>query len=67
MAPDPLQKAFPIIKHTNTFCTLTPAGEVAERTSFHTRDQAESIREFHAGQEETYSVVQECVDSYCEY
>jgi hypothetical protein len=56
MAPDPLQKAFPIIKHTNTVCTLTPAGEVADRITFQTRDQAESIRTFHAGHEvDTYT------------
>ena len=49
MAPEPIQKAFPIIKHTNTVCTLTPSGEVADRVTFSTRDQAESIRTFHAG------------------
>ena len=51
MAPEPIQKAFPIIKHTNTVCTLTPAGEVADRVTFHTRDQSESIRSFHATHE----------------
>ncbi|QVL55882.1 MAG: EndoU domain-containing protein [Simkaniaceae bacterium] len=51
MAPNPLQKAFPIIKHTNTVCTLTPSGEVADRVTFSTREQAESVRTFQAGHE----------------
>jgi hypothetical protein len=51
MAPEPIQKAFPIIKHTNTVCTITPSGEVSGRVTFESRDQAKSIRFFHAGHE----------------
>jgi len=51
MAPEPVQKVFPIIKHTNTVCTLTPSGEVADRVTFGSRDQAESVREFQASHE----------------
>ncbi|QVL55048.1 MAG: hypothetical protein KFB95_06950 [Simkaniaceae bacterium] len=51
MAPNPIQKAFPIIKHTNTVCTQTSAGEIADRVTFHTREQAESIRTFQADHE----------------
>ncbi len=57
MAPKPVQKAFPIIKHTNTVCTLTPSGELTtDRVTFKNLEQAKSVRSFHASHEvDTYT------------